>query len=102
MAMAKYRAEQKAIPFNISHEYLIGLWEGSEGKCKISNRSFDLTPTAKFGQVNMNAPSIDRIIPKLGYVQGNVRLVTYHVNVALSEFGIESLKVLCNDIIKFA
>lgn len=33
------------------------------------------------------APSIDRIIPSLGYVPGNIRLVVYAVNAAMNEWG---------------
>lgn len=55
----------------------------------------------KKGQVNPNAPSVDRIVPSLGYVQGNVRLITYHVNVALAEFGLGSLIKLSEDVIDF-
>ena len=98
--MAKSRAKDKNLPFDLTTDYLIGLWEDSNGMCQITGRCIDLSSSDKFGQVNPNAPSIDRIIPSLGYVQGNVRIVTYHVNVALSEFGDKALYELCADILK--
>lgn len=90
-SMAKNRALKRKLPFNLSKEYLIDLWELQDGKCAISNTIFDLSDYGKFGQVNPNAPSIDRILPELGYIIGNVRITTYHVNVALSEFGLDAL-----------
>ena len=98
IAMAKNRAQEKNLPFNLTHEYLIGLWDGMDGICPISKRELDLNPYGEKGQVNPNAPSIDRINPKLGYVQGNVRIVIYHINVALSEFGLDALIKLAQDL----
>ena len=95
---AKFRANDKKLDFDLTKEYLYTLWEETEGICPISNRKFDLSSFGKKGQVNPNAPSIDRIIPELGYIQGNVRFVTYHVNVALSEFGLEAFQKLARDV----
>lgn len=98
LANAKGRSKDKNLEFNLTQQYLEELWEESEGRCSITGRSFDLTKYGEFGQVNPNAPSIDRIIPNKGYTIGNVRLVTYHINVALSEYGLESLVELIKDI----
>jgi hypothetical protein len=99
MAMALNRANEKKLPFDLTLDYLIHLWEDSNAACSISYRKFDLEPSGKFAQVNPDAPSIDRIVPEKGYTQGNVRFVTYHVNVALAEFGEEKLRILCKDIL---
>lgn len=32
-----------------------------------------------------------------GYTKSNVRLVTYHINVALSDFGLEEFEKLINN-----
>jgi hypothetical protein len=37
-------------------------------------------------------PSLDRIIPNLGYVPGNLRIVSNFVNIAMNEWGEEALK----------
>ena len=102
MSMAKNRAKDKNLPFDLDVDYLMGLWDGSHGTCEISGRKMDLEPSGKFAQVNPDAPSIDRKIPEKGYVKGNVRFVTYHVNVSLSEFGDEKLLSLCADILNKA
>lgn len=100
VAAAKNRAKEKNLPFNLTKEYLISLWEGNNGVCAVSGRQLNLESWGERFQVNPDAPSVDRINPKLGYVEGNVRLVTYHINVALSEFGLESLLLLANDVTK--
>lgn len=99
LGAAKFRAREKCVDFNLTSEHLKYLWESGEGKCAITGRHFDLKSFGNKGQVNPNAPSVDRIIPKLGYTIGNVRLVTYHCNVALSDFGLDMLRQLCLDIL---
>lgn len=93
-AMAKNRAKAKSVPFDLTKEYLVSLWEESEGCCCLTGQPFDLKPWGRKGQVSPQAPSVDRIKPKLGYTKGNVRLITYHLNVALSDFGIEEFENL--------
>lgn len=99
LAAAKNRATAKNVDFNLTHEFLISLWENQNGKCAITHRQLDLQSYGSKGQVNPNAPSIDRIIPSKGYVIDNVRLVIYHINVAMSDFGIDELRSLARDIL---
>lgn len=98
LSMAKNRARNANLLFDIDLEHLVSLWNSNEGRCVLTKREFELGRSSK-GKVNPNAPSIDRIVPALGYTKGNVRLVTYHVNVALSEFGFEELKRLATDVL---
>lgn len=93
-AMAKNRAKAKDLPFDLTKEYLISLWEETEGCCCLTGQPFDLAAWGQKGQVSPQAPSIDRIKPKLGYVKNNVRLITYHLNISLSDFGIEEFENL--------
>ena len=93
VSMAKNRAKTKDLPFNITTEYMVSLWEDSDGLCEVSNIEFELDRASK-GRVHPYAPSIDRIVPELGYVKGNVRLVVYQINLAISEFGLEQFEEL--------
>lgn len=102
LAAAKNRAKDKNLPFNLTFEYLKTLYTLNEGRCAITKRILDFNSYGKYGQVNPDAPSVDRIVPEKGYIEGNIRLVTYHVNVALSEFGLETLKQLAKDINSYA
>jgi hypothetical protein len=89
LAAAKYRAKKKDLPIDINKSHLVRLWEKQDGKCAFSGRPLVLQSGA--GRVHPDSPSLDRIVPELGYIKGNVRIVTYHVNVCLSEFGDEAL-----------
>lgn len=95
--MAKNRAKNKGLPFNISAEYMLTLWTG---KCSLTGVDFVLGKRHA-GRVQPYTPSIDRIVPALGYVKGNVRLVTYQMNVALSEFGVGQFEKFINQYMKF-
>ena len=93
-AMAKNRAKTKKLSYEIDGAYLLKLWNENQGCCALTGQPFDLTKWGGRGQVNPRAPSVDRIEPKLGYIPGNVRLITYHMNVALTDFGIEEFETL--------
>ena len=98
LALAKNRAKEKEVPFNLTKEYLLSLWNDNLGCCAVTGRLFELESSTK-GTVNKNAPSLDRIIPQLGYVQGNVRFVVYILNCAMGEYGLEELRKLAIDIL---
>lgn len=99
---AKNRAKSKNLPYDINTDYLEELWEEQGMQCPVSGRMFDLEAYGEKRQVNPDAPSVDRIIPSLGYVKGNIRLVTYLTNVCLNEYGYEYLLQLCSDITETA
>jgi len=94
VSMAKNRSNTKNLKFNIDKEYIIDLWEENLGCCALTGQPFDLTSWGEKGQVNPQTPSIDRIIPKKGYTKGNIRLITYHMNISLSDFGTEEFERL--------
>lgn len=98
-AAAKNRATAKKLPYNINTDYIIDLWYAQGMQCPVSGRMLDLESYGGKTQVNPDAPSIDRIEPSLGYVRGNVRLVTYWTNVLLNEYGHDLLLELCSDIL---
>ncbi|YP_001294641.1 endonuclease [Pseudomonas phage PA11] len=98
--MARGRAVKKERDFNISTEYLIELWHQQDGRCAISGAEFELR-YSEDGGPHPDGPSLDRIDSDGGYVIGNVRLVTYHINTALSCFGEDRLLNLAHQIVKF-
>lgn len=102
LAGAAFRAKLKKLPFDLNIEYLIELWDKTEGICPITNRKLVVASSGVKGQVHPNAPSLDRIIPSKGYTIGNVRIITYHANVAISEFGYDAVINLAKDIISVA
>lgn len=97
--MAKSRASKKEREFDITPEYLIELWAEQDGRCAISGIEIELQYSDNGGP-HKHGPSLDRIDSSMGYTKGNVRIVTYHVNTALSNFGEEALMELAEQIVQ--
>jgi len=72
---AKLRAATLGVPFSISMEDL-----GDISQCAATGLPFDISLGIHEG--NMFGPSIDRIVPSVGYVPGNVRVVIHAYNTA--------------------
>lgn len=94
---AKQRSKIQSIPFDIDFEHVRGLWDASKGHCVVSGKPFDISSSDTYQ--NKNAPSLDKIDPQQGYVKGNVRLVTWHVNAAILNFGLDTFLELCRDVL---
>ena len=94
--VAKKRAQVKQVPFTLTKEDLINQYEQNDGCCAITKRPFDLTKYAT-GRVSPSAPSIDRINSQLGYTKENSRLIIFHLNAALNEWGIVEFEKLMTD-----
>jgi len=72
---AQSRAKKKNLPYDLTKEWLLSRWTG---RCELSGIPFvlrDGAPGPKF-----YSPSIDRIVPALGYVQSNCRVILWAVN----------------------
>mgnify|MGYP003520333478 CR=1 FL=1 len=93
-SMAKNRAKTKKLLYDIAGAYLLKLWLEQDGCCAVSGEEFDLS-RPEDGLANWNAPSLDRIVPALGYTKGNVRLVCYQINAAMQHYGTEHFLKLC-------
>ena len=74
-------AKKKNIVFEISKEYLAKLFEEAPDKCPIFGTEFGIvkySPGNKdnIGDFRNNSYSIDRIVPELGYIEGNLIIVS--------------------------
>lgn len=75
LSSARERAKRKGVPYDLTTEWAQAEWTG---RCALTNIPFRLgeqEPGPKFF-----SPSIDRIVPSLGYVIGNCRFVLWAVN----------------------
>ena len=79
LATARVRAKKDKYPCTITLVYLLELYE-RQPYCALTKLPFDLTQFRK-------TVSIDRIDESAGYVDGHVRLVLWHVNLARGKFG---------------
>lgn len=75
---ARSRAIKNNLEFDITPEYLETI---ATDVCPIFNESFEWG-SAKLGKgkQNLTTPNLDRIIPELGYVQGNVAFISVKAN----------------------
>jgi hypothetical protein len=89
---ARARAKKRNLAFEIDHSFLLTLWENQEGKCSVTGVM--LTTKKGTGRNPTNA-SLDRIIPKNGYIPENVRLACYRVNEMKSDGTDSDLKKWC-------
>ena len=77
MATAKRRAREKGLDFDLDLDYLVQI---AVDECPIFKTKF--TWGRNQGRDNMfGKPSLDRIIPKLGYVKHNVAFISLHANI---------------------
>jgi len=82
---ARQRAKKQGVPFNLSpDDFEIPVRCPVFGfRLKVGNSGF-----------NPRSPSIDRIIPKLGYVPGNIQVISYRANELKRDASLEELKML--------
>lgn len=88
---AKRRAKLNNIPFTITKQDIINICP-KDNKCPI------LGITLQFGNKisQDNSPSLDRIIPSLGYVQGNILLISYRANRIKNDSTLDELEKICS------
>jgi hypothetical protein len=69
---AKHRAKARNIPFSITVEDIPPV----PARCPV----LDIPLSMKHKRAHANSPSLDRIVPELGYVPGNVRWLSNRAN----------------------
>jgi hypothetical protein len=75
---AKSRAQNKNVPFTITLKYLR---EAAGDHCPVFGHKF-VWGRSKLGKgkTTGDSPSLDRIVPELGYVPGNVVFISHNAN----------------------
>ena len=86
---AKYRARIKEVPFNLDEDYLHSIYTET---CPVFKTKMSMK-VRKGGKQN-DSISIDRLIPELGYVKGNVVMISMRANWIKSNATLEELKML--------
>lgn len=77
----RQRCKKYGWPLDIDVDFILSLYAKQDGKCALTGR----TLVWGVGR-NRDSLSIDRIRPELGYTRGNLRLVTFHANMARNNF----------------
>jgi len=83
----KFRARDMGLPFDLDIEHLICLFEQQRGLCFYTDvpLSYD-RPERNFHV------SVDRIIPKHGYIKGNVVLCAWRYNMVKHDLSLDEIR----------
>lgn len=75
---AKRRAKRDNVPFSITKDYLLSI---ATDECPVFHTPFEWGMSGLGrGYAKPNCPTLDRIEPHLGYVEGNVAFISYRAN----------------------
>lgn len=85
---ARTRDITRTVPCTITAHDLDRLLVDQDWCCAISGIPLE----APSGRPEAFSPSLDRIVPALGYVRGNVRIVCNLANFAMNKWGEEPLR----------
>ncbi len=88
---SRARALKKKVPHSIDAYAIDKLFVDQKWRCAVSGVQLNPPKTETDFRVDPLGPSLDRIIPHLGYVPGNLRIVSNIVNIAMNEWGLEKL-----------
>ena len=75
---AKYHSKTRGLKFALSNRDLFGILKKQKNRCAYSN--------IKFNNLYMR-PSLDQIVPRRGYLVGNVQVLHKKINVMKSNFS---------------
>lgn len=85
LRMAKRRAVEKGVPYNLDAHVAHYQNVIDAGSCQETGLAFDM-----LSRRGPFVPSLDRINPQLGYVHGNVRIILWGLNCGFGDFGEET------------
>ena len=77
-------------------EHLIDLWKNQKQECYYTGTKMEINGY----HINPLAMTVDRIVPKLGYVEGNIVLCCAIVNRMKQNLSIDELEYWCKELLK--
>ena len=89
---AKRRASDNCLPFDLTIEYMETI---AMDYCPVTGEPLDWDlQFSEEGKSNPLAPSLDKIVPTLGYTQGNVAIISNQMNRLKSDMTLDQLSQL--------
>lgn len=88
LTRAKRRAKSGNYPFTITLGDIKAVWP-TDDRCPVFGVEFDLS-----GNELQRTASLDKINPKLGYIKGNIVVVSFRANSIKQDSTLDELKVL--------
>ncbi len=95
---AHHRAKLKGLPFDLWNHVDEIKERLAARRCELS--FFPLLDAPPDGQIRFNSPSLDRIIPELGYVYDNTRIVCNCLNSGMGNWGEGNLLAVAREWVK--
>lgn len=95
LSRCKYRAKQNNIPFDLTKDDIVIPKVCPVLGIEIRQLAIDDQPKKGY---HPNSPSLDRIIPELGYVKGNVRVISARANLLKNDATISELELVLKDL----
>lgn len=86
----KCESKKKEIPFNLDVEYLRSIWTGT---CPIFHIPIEI---GREGNGSHKSAHLDRLIPELGYIKGNVNYISGRANRIKYDASLIELKQIAN------
>jgi len=87
----KHRAKTIGLDFDLDKDYLRQLLHTQKNACEYCKVNFEMQATWK---TRSTAPSIDRLVPRIGYVRLNVVVACYRCNTIKNNATFKELKML--------
>ena len=95
LSRCKYRAKQSGLPFNLTKDDIVIPEFCPVLGIKLRQMAIDEEPKRGY---HPQAPSLDRIIPELGYVKGNVRVISARANLLKNDATVLELELVLQDL----
>lgn len=95
MPRAQRRCRRKGLPFDLTMDWALQQAEAQGFRCCLTGIEFFAKHPGRSAR-NPYAPSVDKIDPRGGYTQANVRIVVFAVNAMLMDWGPEVFEQVVN------
>jgi hypothetical protein len=79
----KARAKRNNIPFNLTHDDIV-----IPSICPVLGIPIQISD----GNATWNSPSVDRHNPQLGYITGNISIISHRANTIKSDASVKELQ----------
>ena len=102
VANARSRAKKRNIPFELTRDDVMSMFESQEGLCYYSGIKLNVVKSDASKTHDPFKMSLDCVDPDLGYVKGNVVWCAYCVNALKLKMSQELMIDVCRSIVKKA
>ena len=102
VANARSRAAKKGLPFELTRDEIMTMFEEQDGRCFYSDIKLNVVKSDASRTHDPFKMSLDCVDPTLGYVKDNVVWCAYCVNALKLKMSKESMIDVCRSIVKKA